>query len=64
MSNDKKFTHLCAQIGKETEWQQVNLLVDEVVALLGAKKQKVKKLEDELRTEIEVRAAKMRGTRP
>jgi hypothetical protein len=63
MNNDKKLTHLCAQIDKDTHWQQMNLLVDEVVALLVAKKQKVKKLEDELCTEIEVRGAKIRGTR-
>jgi hypothetical protein len=64
MSDDKKLTHLCAQIDKETDWQQMNQFVDEVVALLEAGKQEVKKLEDELRTEIEVRAAKMRGPRP
>jgi hypothetical protein len=64
MSNDKKLAQLCAQIDKETGWQQLNQFVDEVVALLEAKKQEIKKLEDELRTEIEVRAARMRGTRP
>jgi hypothetical protein len=64
MSNDEKLAHLCAQIDKETDWQQMNLFVDEIVALLEAKKQEIKKLEDELRTEIEVRAAKMRGARP
>jgi HPt (histidine-containing phosphotransfer) domain-containing protein len=64
MSNDKKLAQLCAQIDKETDWQQLNQFVDEVVALLEAKKQEIKKLEDELRTEIEVRAARMRGTRP
>jgi hypothetical protein len=60
MSNDKKFAQLCAQIDKETDWQQLN----QFVALLEAKKQEIKKLEDELRMEIEVRAARMRGTRP
>jgi hypothetical protein len=64
MSNDKKLAHLCTQIDKETDWRQLNQFVDEVVALLEAKKQEIKKLEDELRTEIEVRAARMRGTRP
>jgi HPt (histidine-containing phosphotransfer) domain-containing protein len=64
MSNDKKLAQLCAQIDKETDWQQLNQFVDQVVALLEAKKQEIKKLEDELRTEIEVRAARMRGTRP
>ncbi len=64
MSNDKKLAQLCAQVDKETDWQQLNQFVDEVVALLEAKKQEIKKLEDELRTEIEVRAARMRGTRP
>jgi hypothetical protein len=64
MTDDKKLTHLCAQIDKETNWQQLNQFVDEVVALLEARKQEVKKLEDELRAEIEVRAAKMTGTRP
>jgi hypothetical protein len=64
MSNDKKLAHLCAQIDKETDWRQLNQFVDEVVALLEAKKQEIKKLEDELRTEIEVRAARMTGTRP
>ena len=61
MSNDKKLAHLCAQIDKETNCQQLNQFVDEVVALLEAKKQEIKKLEDERRTEIEVRAARMRG---
>ena len=61
MSHDKKLAHLCAQIDKETE---LNQLVDEVVALLEAKKQEIRKLEHELRKEIEVRAARMRGTRP
>jgi hypothetical protein len=42
----------------------MNQLVDEVVALLEAKKQEIKKLEDVLRAENEVRAAKRRGTRP
>ena len=60
MSNDKKLAQLCAQIDKETDWQQLN----QFVALLEAKKQEIKKLEDELRMEIEVRAARMRGTRP
>jgi hypothetical protein len=64
MSNDEKLTHLCAQIDKETDWQQLNQFVDEVVAMLETRKQEVKKLEDELRTEIEVRAAKMRDPRP
>ncbi len=64
MSDDEKLAQLCAQIDKETDWQKTNQLVDEVVALLEAKKQEIKKLEDELRTEIEVRAAKRRGTRP
>ena len=64
MSNDKKLTHLCAQIDKETDWQELNQLVDEVVALREAKKQEIRKLEDKLRKEIEVRAARMRGTRP
>jgi hypothetical protein len=64
MSNDKELAHLCAQIDKETDWQELNQLVDEVVALLEAKKQEIRKLEDELRKEIEVRAARMRGTRP
>ena len=64
MSDDEKLAQLRAQIDKETDWQKTNQLVDEVVALLEAKKQEIKKLEDELRTEIEVRAAKRRGTRP
>jgi hypothetical protein len=64
MSDDEKLAHLCTQIDKETDWQKTNQLVDEVVALLEAKKQEIKKLEDELRTEIEVRAAKRRGTLP
>ncbi|HYV07296.1 MAG TPA: hypothetical protein VFB82_22060 [Blastocatellia bacterium] len=64
MSNDKKLAHLCAQIDKETDWQELNQLVDEVVALLEAKKQEIRKLEHELRKEIEVRAARMGGTRP
>jgi hypothetical protein len=64
MSDDEKLAHLCTQIDKETHWQKTNQLVDEGVALLEAKKQEIKKLEDELRTEIEVRAAKRRGTLP
>ncbi len=64
MSKDEKLAHLCAQIDKETDWQHMNQLVNEVVALLEAKKQEIKKLEDVLRTEIEVRGAKRRGTRP
>ncbi len=64
MSKDEKLAHLCAQIDKETDWQQMNQFVDEVVALLEAKKQDIKKLEDVLRAENEVRAAKRRGTRP
>jgi hypothetical protein len=64
MSNDRELTYLCAKIDKETDWQQLNQFVDEVVALLEARKQEVKKLENELRTEIEVRAAKMRGAGP
>jgi hypothetical protein len=64
MSKDEKLAHLCAQIDKETDWRQMNQLVDEVVALLEAKKQEIKKLEDVLRAENEVRAAKRRGTRP
>jgi hypothetical protein len=64
MSKDEKLAHLCAQIDKETDWQQMNQLVDEVVALLEAKKQEIKKLEDVLRAENEVRTAKRRGTRP
>ena len=43
MSNDKKLTHRYAQIDKETQWQQMNLLVDEVVALLGGKETEGKK---------------------
>jgi len=64
MTNDKKLAQLCGQINKETDWQQMNQFVDEVVALLEAKKLEIKKLEDELRTEIEIQAAKRRGTRP
>jgi hypothetical protein len=64
MSADEKLAQLCAQIHKETDWHKTNQLVDEVVALLEAKKQEIKKFEDELRTEIEVRAAKRRGTLP
>ena len=64
MTDDKKLVHLCAQIDKETDWQQLNQFVDEVVALLETRKQEVKKLEDDLRAEIEVRASKMRGPRP
>lgn len=64
MSKDEKLAHLCVQIDKETDWQHMNQLVNEVVALLEAKKQEIKKLEDVLRTEIEVRGAKRRGTRP
>jgi hypothetical protein len=50
MSKDEKLAHLCAQIDKETDWQQLNQLVDEVVALLEAKKHEIKTLEDVLRT--------------
>ncbi len=64
MSDDQKLAHLCAQIDKETDWQKTNQLVDEVVALLEARKLEIKKLEDELRMKIEVRAAKRRGTLP
>jgi len=64
MSKDEKLAHLRAQIDKETDWQQLNQFVDEVVALLEAKKQDIKKLEDVLRAENEVCAAKRRGTRP
>jgi len=49
MSNDKKLAHLCAQIDKETDWQELNQLADEVVAVLEAKKQEIRKLEHELR---------------
>jgi hypothetical protein len=42
MTDDKKLAHLCAQIDKETDWQQLNQFVDEVVALLEARKQEEK----------------------
>ena len=60
--NNAKLARLCVQIDKETDWQRMNEFVDEVVDLLDAKKQQVQKLEDDLRTDIEVRAAK-RGRR-
>ncbi len=60
--NNANLARLCVQIDKETDWQRMNEFVDEVVDLLDAKKQQVQKLEDDLRADIEVRAAK-RGTR-